>query len=82
MTFTLTAPFLAERMVFSIMTDNKKATLTPIEAPVIRRIIGKTTYIVSVHFNPDSKETLQKKSERLLRNEVRHADITEERAVG
>ena len=64
------------------MTDNNKATLTPIEAPVIRRTIGKTTFLVRVHFNPDSKETLQKKCERLIRNEVRHADITEERAVG
>lgn len=63
------------------MTDNKKATLTPIEAPVIRRTIGKTTYIVRVHFSPDSKETLQKKCERLLRNEVRHVDFSEEGGV-
>ena len=32
--------------------------------------IGKATYKVSVHFNPDSKETIMDKIFRLLRNEA------------
>ena len=32
--------------------------------------IGKTIYKVSVHFNPNSKETITDKIFRLLRNEV------------
>lgn len=44
------------------------------EAPVVRRKIGGTTYLVKVHFNPDSKETLQDKLERMLVNEVNNPD--------
>ena len=45
------------------------------EDPVVRKKIGQTTYLVRVHFNPDSNETLQKKMERMLVDEVRHADL-------
>lgn len=31
------------------------------DTPLVRRKIGSTTYLVRVHFNPDSKETLQQK---------------------
>lgn len=41
---------------------------------MVRRQIGKTTYLVKVHFNPDSKETLQDKIERMLVNEVNNPD--------
>ena len=44
------------------------------EAPVVRRKIGGTTYLVKIHFNPDSRETLQQKLERMLVNEVNHPD--------
>ena len=44
------------------------------EAPVVRKKIGKTTYLVKVHFNPDSKETLQEKIERMLVNEINNPD--------
>ena len=44
------------------------------EAPVVRRKIGGTTYLVKIHFNPDSKETLQDKLERMLVNEVNNPD--------
>ena len=44
------------------------------EAPVVRKKIGKTTYLVKVHFNPDSKETLQDKLESMLVNEVNNPD--------
>ena len=44
------------------------------EAPVFREKIGNTTYLVRVHFNSDSKETLQQKLERMLVNEVNRPD--------
>ncbi len=39
-------------------------------APVFRTTIGKTTYVVRVHFNEKAKETLEDKIKRLLKNEV------------
>ena len=59
--------------------DPKKELTTELpasgpETPVVRRKIGKTTYLVKVHFNPDSKETLQDKLERMLVNEVNNPD--------
>ena len=35
-----------------------------------RKTIGKTTYVVRVHFSETSKETMQDKIKRLLREEV------------
>lgn len=59
--------------------DPKKELTTELpasepEAPVVRRKIGKTTYLVKVHFNPDSTETLQDKLQRMLEDEVNHPD--------
>ena len=59
--------------------DPKKELTTELpasgpEVPVVRKQIGKTTYLVRIHFNPDSKETLQDKLERMLVNEVNHPD--------
>ena len=52
---------------------------TPIQQPVskfdtppcVRKTIGKTTYIVRVHFSETAKETMEDKIKRLLREEVR-----------
>ena len=37
----------------------------------VRKQIGKTTYIVRVHFSETAKETMEDKIKRLLREEVR-----------
>ena len=39
--------------------------------PTVRKQIGKTTYIVRVHFSETAKETMEDKIKRLLRDEVR-----------
>ena len=39
--------------------------------PTVRRQIGKTTYIVRVHFSQTAKETMEDKIKRMLREEVR-----------
>ena len=45
------------------------STNTP--CPTVRKQIGKTTYIVRVHFSQTAKETMEDKIKRLLREEVR-----------
>ena len=37
----------------------------------VRMQIGKTTYIVRVHFSETAKETMEDKIKRMLREEVR-----------
>ena len=59
----------------------KPATLTTLRSsntatntatcPTVRKQIGKTTYIVRVHFSETAKETMEDKIKRLLREEVR-----------
>lgn len=45
------------------------------DTPLVRRKIGSTTYLVRVHFNSDSKETLQQKIQRMLANEVQSMEL-------
>ena len=50
---------------------NNTATNTA-TCPTVRKQIGKTTYIVRVHFSRQTaKETMEDKIKRLLREEVR-----------
>ncbi len=47
---------------------NRTADNSP--CPTVRKQIGKTTYIVRVHFSETAKETMEDKIKRLLRDEV------------
>ena len=49
---------------------NNTATNTA-PCPTVRKQIGKTTYIVRVHFSETAKETMEDKIKRMLREEVR-----------
>ena len=49
------------------MTETTNAAKTE-PCPTFKRTIGKTTYLVRVHF---SEETMEDKIKRLLREEVR-----------
>lgn len=40
--------------------------------PAVIKKIGEMTYKVRVHFNEDSKENLQEKMERIIREEVKN----------
>jgi len=51
-------------------TDKTTATTTTTEQPDFVKRIGKTTYRVKVHFNPNSRETMSDKIIRMLKNEV------------
>ena len=44
-------------------------TINP--CPTVIKQIGKTTYIVRVHFSETAKETMEDKIKRMLRDEVR-----------
>ena len=53
------------------MNNDKTTAPTPrAEQPDLVKRIGKTTYRVKVHFNPNSKETMSDKIIRMLKNEV------------
>ena len=49
---------------------NNTATNTA-TCPTVRKQIGKTTYIVRVHFSETAKERMEDKIKRMLREEVR-----------
>lgn len=56
------------------MNEEKKnnATQTTDQtAPVLVRRIGKTTYMVGIHFSQTSRETMDDKVLRLMKNDIR-----------
>ncbi|MCL1981609.1 MAG: transposon-encoded TnpW family protein [Clostridiales bacterium] len=53
-------------------TDKTTTATARAEQPHFEKRIGKTTYRVKVHFNPNSKETITDKIFRLLRNEAQN----------
>ena len=38
--------------------------------PLLKATIGKITYLVGVHFNEDSKETMADKIDRMIRRDI------------
>ena len=51
--------------------NNTATSNTPnTSCPTVRKQIGKTTYIVRVHFSETAKETMEDKIKRMLREEV------------
>ena len=51
-------------------SEKTNTTIIQEDKPDLVKRIGKTTYRVKVHFNPNSKETMSDKIIRMLRNEV------------
>jgi hypothetical protein len=49
---------------------NQNTTPTAEDAPALVKKIGRTTYIVRIHFSETSKETMSDKIKRMLRNEI------------
>ena len=58
--------FIYRRILNEQYRNQQSAT-----CPTVRKQIGKTTYIVRVHFSQTAKETMEDKIKRLLREEVR-----------
>ena len=61
--------FTKKKGAGQIMTKIKRTSATP-EQFVLRRRIGSTNYRVRVCFNPNSKERLEEKVRRLLKNDL------------
>ena len=61
---------LTKRRVTSTTMNNMNTPVQQSSEPMFRKTIGKTTYLVSVHFSHTSKETIKDKLMRLLRGEV------------
>lgn len=52
------------------MTAAPKTDAEQKDASALLKKIGKTTYVVRVHFSETSKETMSDKIKRMLKNEV------------
>lgn len=59
-----------KRRVISTTMNNTNTPMQQSSESLFRKTIGKTTYLVSVHFSQTSKETIKDKITRLLRGEV------------
>ena len=58
------------------MEKNQNNTTAMQGNPVaMRKIIGKTTYLVKVHFNEDATENMQDKINRLLVGDVKRQAV-------
>lgn len=47
-----------------------KTENTTEQVPVVRKKIGKTTYLVKLHFSKTSTHTMQDKINRLIKNDI------------
>ena len=52
------------------ITEDTPATTSAKGTPALVKKIGRTTYIVRVHFSKTSKETMSDKIKRMLKNEI------------
>ena len=59
------------------MAQNNKAVQTPKANPAgsFSMRMGSTTYIVGVHFSKESKDALEDKVKRLMREDVKAANF-------
>lgn len=57
-----------ERDRDEILDESKEAE----SVPVIRTTVGKNTYLVRIHFNEDSTETMTDKIERMIRRDIKN----------
>ena len=55
----------------TMQTTDTTLDRAPEDAPALVKKIGKTTYMVGVHFSQTSKETMDDKVARLVKNDIR-----------
>jgi hypothetical protein len=53
-----------------IKEDTTMTTAPAEDAPALVKKIGRTTYIVRVHFSKTSRKTMSDKIKRMLKNEI------------
>ena len=54
----------------TMQTADTTPNRAPEDAPALVKKIGRTTYVVSVHFSKTSTETMSDKIKRMLKNEI------------
>ena len=54
----------------TMQTAGTTPARAPEDAPALVKKIGRTTYVVSVHFSKTSTETMSDKIKRMLKNEI------------
>ena len=54
----------------TMQTANHAPASAPEDAPALVKKIGRTTYMVRVHFSKTSTETMSDKIKRMLKNEI------------
>ena len=52
------------------ITENTTTTAPAKDASALVKKIGRTTYIVRIHFSKTSKETMRDKIKRMLKNKI------------
>ncbi len=57
----------------TISTETAETQVAEDNAPRLVKKFGKTTYLVSIHFSETSKETMDDKIYRLMKNDIRKA---------
>ena len=67
----MTATIFSSPGTCPVLAASSHSTTTNTPCPTVRKQIGKTTYIVRVHFSETAKETMEDKIKRMLREEVR-----------
>ena len=69
---------MQNKMIETVKEDvSKLGRLEPDQdnTVLVGKQIGKTTYLVRVHFSKTSKETMQDKISRMLREDVKHMAV-------
>lgn len=61
-----------ERSISPMSNEKMNQNTTPAaeDVPALVKKIGRTTYIVKIHFSETNKETMSDKIKRMLRNEI------------
>lgn len=54
----------------TMQTADPATASAPEDAPALVKKIGRTTYMVRVHFSKTSTETMSDKIKRMLKNEI------------
>jgi len=57
------------------MNKTDTAAIGETTPPTFTKKIGRTTYVVSVHFSENARENLHKKLERIILNAVQKGDF-------
>ncbi len=56
------------------MSDNVQTTITGQTPPCLQQKIGRTTYLVEVHFNANSSQSVEDKLKRVIFHDLEYGN--------